>query len=293
MSSSGGLSGNAGQNTWMSHLANTTPLNQINLPGIYRAQYAETGPLQLLNHGFRFFHLILTSDGSYKNFIRDIAAFLSSNPSETVIVQIKHEIGSKVQADQDRDREWQQVFTGALTQQPDIRGSVFVTDGQPAYNLTLAQTRGKMILLADSDMQLAFAFDSPFVYDTATFWPVNFETKITTTTEDNNSSLWNKVNSSLQLALSRGKLPAADGIISTGFVQEIFFQTWLATESACGNADVAKYLAGGLKQLLDHGADALDGPKSGLVLRVGLVVFDNLALDQGLVDALIRANKTV
>ncbi|GAB7351874.1 hypothetical protein MBLNU459_g2423t1 [Dothideomycetes sp. NU459] len=298
------MASNYGQNDWMAKLIDGTPLNQINLVGTYRSQYGDASILEQLNRGIRFFDLRLSADGSFENALRSISGFLGSHPTEFAVVQIKHELGGKATAEDDRGRDFLTVFQQALTDQPDIRTSVYYTDNQPADRVPISQVRGRMLLLADNDLQLGYAFDSPLTIDPTTFWPAGISTRISRlpgpagapdpsswSSLDAADNPWVKVNSALQLALARDRL--ADGLVSAAFTRALFFQTWLAGDQAAGSAAVAAYFAQGLLQLLAHGANASIAPQQGLYLNLGLVVMDNVGLHQDVISGLIAANQSV
>ncbi|KAF2189681.1 PLC-like phosphodiesterase [Zopfia rhizophila CBS 207.26] len=279
---------------WMSKLIDSTPLNAINLVGTHRSQYSSNASiLEQLGIGIRFLDMRLNADRSFANAIASVAYFLLSNPSEFVLCQVTHETGPK-DVPNSGDK---QTFFRALRDHR-IREVFYYTNETPCHKIQLKKVRGRAIILAAPDMQLSYALSSPLTVDPATFWPVNFTTKISKLKFqrsnqcyifDNIDNPWDRINSTLQLALTRSNI--SQGMISNMFPQEIFFQTWTyAADANEGSEDVARYFAGSIKQVLAHGSEDGGRAKRGLKMQLGLVVLDTVCLDGVVVKGICMAN---
>jgi len=298
------MASNFGHNDWMSKLEDQVPLNYINFVGTYNS--GETSPLEKLNRGFRFFHVVLTSDGSFPNAIKSIGTFLENWQTECVIVLIKRQLGPKAQA-QASQQDLLTIFQKIFQDQPDIREKVFYPANRSAYETRLFEARGKMILLADNDLQLGYAFDSPLTTDPNTFWPVNICTQLTSlpkgdpktdpgswTGDENRDVPWNKVNGALQLAKTRDSIKTLG--LTQDFTNNFFFQLWLVTENtatASGNEAVIDFFYEGISQVITHAVNSNSGPQDGLKLFVGLIVFDNDYINQDVITRIINANPSL
>ncbi|KAJ9630834.1 hypothetical protein H2203_001359 [Taxawa tesnikishii (nom. ined.)] len=280
------MASNYGQNDWMSNIIDSTPLNAINLVGTYRSQYGDASPLEQLNRGIRFFDLRLSGDGSFLNFVGSVAAFLADHKSEFVLIQIKHELGWKADFNSNKSTDWLRIFQNAL-QDFKVRSAFIYTGDSPAHKIPLSQVRGRAVLLADNDMRLGYAFDSPLTVDPKAFWPVSLDTQITTFPSPDPStwgnldaidSPWDRVNSALQLSINRTNIA--------------FGMTWLATETASGNKQAADYFSGGIAQVLTHGSNPTSAPAQGF-WSLGLIVMDNISFNQDVIAGIIKANQSV
>lgn len=289
------MASNYGQNAWMAKLNDAVPLNQINYVGLYRGQYSMS-PLEQFNRGCRFFDLRLNDEASFKAAITDIASVLQNFPTEFCIVQVKHDTNDKAVENSHRGFNYTHVFQDAFSDYR-TRSVFYYPSAAPAFSLSLKDVRGRAIIVADPDLQVDFAFDSPLVSSPHDFWPVNFATYVTSlpdpdpdkwTSADANHNPWVRVNSALQLSITRTDL--ARQTVPAAFAKQIFFQTWLTSDANAGNEKVAQWFATGLGQVLTHGSNASSGPQEGLHMQTGLIVVDSVAVDQSLIMGLIQAN---
>ncbi len=156
------------RSTWMSALADNTPMQRLTIPGTHesgaRFPGASAGFAQCQNErytiaaqlrdGIRYVDIrcrnykgsLLIHHGqvyqhaSFEDCVRDCRDFLAQNPSETVFMRLKHEYHNDDDGDDGTDQGFVDRFEEVRQRYP-----VFYTGGIP----TLAEARGRIILLGN------------------------------------------------------------------------------------------------------------------------------------------------
>ena len=150
---------------WMDGLSNNLRINQVSIPGTGHSMaygnhtdFTLTQSMDLetqLNSGIRFLELEIRHTGStdlkvvrggsdlgvgFLDVIKRVSAFLSKNPSETVLIKVSQESSESG------------TIAGAVRKVLEDSGlSSVIYDGSTDTNPLLEKVRGKIVLLADYD----------------------------------------------------------------------------------------------------------------------------------------------
>lgn len=175
-------------NAWMSHVPDGAYLRDINIPGTHESATARTAAFksavascqtnsipEQLNKGIRYLDLRVNSDllinhdgvSCYKNVFNRlylnhvldyVNQFLTDNPSETVIIQLKEEGDGKA--------DFETSVNDILSKYPNI----YQPQKAPGY-ITIGDIRGNILIFSRSkNLDLAYKYNQ--WADNCTYWPV-------------------------------------------------------------------------------------------------------------------------